>query len=39
MYENLESINALDKAMMDYYGNTLAAAGEEIAKYTDQMEH
>ncbi len=32
-------INELDKAMMNYYGDTLAAAGEEIAKYTDQMEH
>jgi hypothetical protein len=24
---------------MEYYGNTLAMAGEEIAKYTDRMEH
>ena len=39
MYENLENIQELDKTMMNYYGNTLDAAGEEIAKYTDQMEH
>jgi hypothetical protein len=25
--------------MLNYYGDTLAAAGEELAKYTDRMEH
>jgi hypothetical protein len=25
--------------MSEYYGDTLAAAGEEIAKFTDKMEH
>ena len=39
MYENLQNLQDLDDAMMNYYANTLAAAGEEIAKYTDQMEH
>lgn len=39
MYAELENLKALDDAMMNYYGDTLAAAGEEIAKYTDQMEH
>lgn len=36
---NLESLNDLDSSMMHYYGETLAAAGEEIAKYVDQMSH
>lgn len=36
---NLQALNDLDKSMMEYYGNTLAMAGEEIAKYTDRMEH
>jgi hypothetical protein len=35
MYENLQNLQALDDAMMNYYADTLAAAGEEIAKYTD----
>ena len=39
MYENLQNLQDLDDAMMNYYADTLAAAGEEIAKYTDQMEH
>jgi hypothetical protein len=25
--------------MMDYYGNTLAMAAEELANYTDLMDH
>jgi hypothetical protein len=37
--DNLSSINELDKTMLDYYGDTLAAAGEELAKYTTRMEH
>ena len=39
MYSNLQSIQDLDKAMMNYYGDTLAMVGEEIAKYTDRMAH
>ena len=37
--DNLESVLELDKAMSEYYGDTLAAAGKEIAKFTDKMEH
>jgi len=29
----------LDKEMMHYYENTLAAAQEEINHYTDSLEH
>lgn len=36
---NLESLNDLDSAMVEYYGDTLNMAIEEIAKYTDQMDH
>lgn len=39
MLSNLESLNELDKTMMHYYGETLAMAADEIAKYTDHMEH
>jgi hypothetical protein len=39
IYENLGSLEELDKAMKNYYGDTLAAAGEEIGKYTERMEH
>ena len=37
IYENLQALQELDKAMLDYYGQTLTAAREELAKYTDQM--
>lgn len=36
---NLEALNELDKEMMHYYEDTLAAGAEELAHYTDQMEH
>ena len=36
--ENLQALNELDQAMMNYYENTLAAGAEELAKYTDVME-
>jgi hypothetical protein len=32
-------LQEMDDAMMDYYGNTLEKAMEEISKYTDQMDH
>ena len=38
IYENLKALQELDATMMDYYGNTLAAAGEEIAKYSSLIE-
>jgi hypothetical protein len=37
--ENIQAMQELDKEMMDYYGNTLAKAQEELSKYTSQMEH
>ena len=39
IYENLEAINELDKAMLEYYGETLAAARDEIDKYVESMTH
>ena len=36
--DNLSSLLDLDKAMMEYYGETLAMAQEELAKYTDRMQ-
>lgn len=37
--DNLQALQKLDKSMMEYYGNTLDMAAEEIAKYTDRMDH
>lgn len=39
IYGELESLQSLDKEMQDYYGNTLSAAGEELSKYTERMDH
>ena len=39
IYDNLNALVELDKTMMSYYGDTLDMAGEELAKYTDRMEH
>lgn len=39
IYANLNSINELDKTMIGYYGDTLAAAGEELSKFTNLMDH
>ena len=36
---NLEALQDLDKEMMHYYEDTLAAGQEELAHYTDRMEH
>jgi hypothetical protein len=36
---NAEALKILDDTLMNYYGDTLAAAGEELAKFTSQMEH
>lgn len=38
-YENLEALIALDKEMMHYLEDTLSAASEEVAEFTDHMEH
>ena len=37
--DNLSSLVELDKTMMEYYGETVAMAQEELAKYTAQMEN
>ena len=37
--ENIQALQDLDNAMMEYYENTLSAAQDELSKYTDQMEH
>lgn len=39
IYDNLEALQDLDKQMMEYYGETLQMASDEIDKITDQMEH
>lgn len=39
IYDQLNALVDLDKEMMEYYGNTLDAAMEELDKYTDHMEH
>ena len=39
VYDNLQALQDLDKQMMEYYGETLQMASEEIDKITDQMEH
>ena len=36
---NLSSLNELDKTMMEYYGDTLNMDIDEVAKYTDHMDH
>ena len=38
MYSELGALQELDKEMMNYYGETLSAASEEIGKYTDRMD-
>ena len=39
IYEQLGNLQELDATMMEYYSETLATAGEEIAKYTELMEN
>lgn len=39
LLDNLQAIQDLDKEMLEYYGNTLKMASEEIDKYTERMEH
>ena len=38
LYSNLEALNELDDAMMNYYGETIAMAQEELDKTTTQLE-
>ena len=35
----LSNIINIDKQMLNYYADALAAAGEEVTKYTDRIEH
>ena len=37
--DNLEALQDLDKEMQHYYEDTLSAGAEELAVYTDHMEH
>lgn len=37
--DNLSSLVELDNTMKEYYSKTLDMAQEELAKYTDRMEH
>ena len=39
IYEQLEALTSLDKEMLEYYGNTLAKANEEIGKYISKMDN
>lgn len=39
MLDQLSSLQSLKTTMEEYYGNTIALAQEEIAKYTDLMEN
>lgn len=39
IYEQLEALLDLDDQMMHYYRDTLEAASEEVADFTDHMEH
>lgn len=36
---NLNALQDLDKEMLEYYGNTIDLANDELSKYTDHMEH
>ena len=37
--DTLNELIALDKEMMEFYGNTLDAAAEELGYFTDQLAH
>ena len=39
IYGTLNNVNEMDKTMKHYYGDTLAAASEELSKYTGLMEN
>ena len=39
IYAQLETLQELDETMMNYYGDTLSMAQEELTKYTDRMDH
>lgn len=37
--DNLNALQDLNKEMLEYYGNTIDLANDELSKYTDHMEH
>ena len=37
--DNLNALQDLDKEMLEYYGNTIDLANDELSKYIDHMEH
>lgn len=37
--DNLNALQDLDKEMLEYYGNTIDLANDELSKYTNHMEH
>lgn len=37
--DNLNALQDLDKEMLEYYGNAIDLANDELSKYTDHMEH
>ena len=39
LLDNLQAIQELDNAMLEYYSNTLDAVMEEMDKYTEKLEH
>lgn len=39
LLETADSMIELDRAMTEYYADTLSAANDELSKYTDAMEH
>lgn len=39
LYDELSTLNSLDKEMREYYGSTLEAAQAELAKYTDKIDN
>ena len=39
MYDNLQTLQELNDTMMNYYGETLNKAQEELTEYTDKMDN
>lgn len=39
LYDNLKTLQELDDTMMNYYGDTLSMAQDELTKYTDRLDH
>jgi hypothetical protein len=39
IYSDLSSLQETDTEMMNFYGESIALAQEEMSKFTDQMDH